>query len=382
MDWENKMLSLVLMLVFIWATLKINAEYALCCPLFALCLCLTLSRQRRMDGTYRRYWIAQGAPVPPDVHRPVALLRVAVLGFRNLPETGPPVLQAGQQGMQGSMQGAYNMVASSVSAGAGLLSVTAAPSSNLMPNPSSSSLGGTRPFVKISYVPMPETGSIQVQEKDIHEYLIGTVAAHGGDSNAPAARAQRGANPQNGLTQLMSSLQLPGMRTDTMLKDGIMHNIADPWVVRPDSARHQLGQVVAEALQGLGSSSNSNSAFTALGPTARIVESLIEEAGAHGIAKAKGVKSLSASSDVALVYPLLQSMHISTTVAAPTCAPENDSDTEDEAEEKEEATVPKPTGLVPWETNTGIVKVNLILVFFKKLYPTILAHSSHTSIFI
>jgi len=88
MEWENRLLTLSLFVVFVWATLKVDAEYALCCPLFVLVVLLTLSWRRRFNGQYKQYWISRGAALASTDTRPAAVLRIFVLGFRNMPDSG------------------------------------------------------------------------------------------------------------------------------------------------------------------------------------------------------------------------------------------------------------------------------------------------------
>ena len=88
MEWENPLQTLFLLIVFVYTTLKIDAEYALCCPIFVILVLFTKSLIDRKSGQFRKYWVEEGnfgKSSIPDKYQPVAVLRVAVVGFRNLP---------------------------------------------------------------------------------------------------------------------------------------------------------------------------------------------------------------------------------------------------------------------------------------------------------
>lgn len=81
MNWEDVVVTSICLVVFVYTTLTINAEYALCCPAFLLVLFATLSRFRRFQGQYRRA-IIENIRGPPDPYRPVGSLRVSVGDWR------------------------------------------------------------------------------------------------------------------------------------------------------------------------------------------------------------------------------------------------------------------------------------------------------------
>jgi hypothetical protein len=88
MEWENPLQTLFLLIAFVYTTLKIDAEYALCCPIFVILVLFTKSLIDRKSGQFRKYWVEEGnfgKSSIPDKYQPVAVLRVAVVGFRNLP---------------------------------------------------------------------------------------------------------------------------------------------------------------------------------------------------------------------------------------------------------------------------------------------------------
>ena len=88
MEWENPLQTLFLLIAFVYTTLKIDAEYALCCPIFVILVLFTKSLIDRKSGQFRKYWVEErnnGKSSSADKYQPVAVLRVAVVGFRNLP---------------------------------------------------------------------------------------------------------------------------------------------------------------------------------------------------------------------------------------------------------------------------------------------------------
>lgn len=62
MNWDNVPLTIFLFFVFVYTCLHIDAEYALCCPLFICVFLMTRSLQKRRFGSYRKNWIEKGIP--------------------------------------------------------------------------------------------------------------------------------------------------------------------------------------------------------------------------------------------------------------------------------------------------------------------------------
>ncbi len=83
MDWENVALTLTLLIVFLIMVFRVDAEYALCCPLFLLVILMTRSLLRRRNGLYRKKWIEKGIDNLPD-SASVSVLRIAVCDYRNI----------------------------------------------------------------------------------------------------------------------------------------------------------------------------------------------------------------------------------------------------------------------------------------------------------
>ena len=62
MNWDNIPLTVFLFAAFVYTCLYIDAEYALCCPLFLCVFLMTRSLRKRRFGIYRKHWIEKGIP--------------------------------------------------------------------------------------------------------------------------------------------------------------------------------------------------------------------------------------------------------------------------------------------------------------------------------
>ena len=83
MEWKDPPSTFVILLIFLYCTIHVNAEYALSGVMFLVVALMTRSLFRRNSGQYMRHYVEKGIqPMPQLDYRPVALIRVAVLGFR------------------------------------------------------------------------------------------------------------------------------------------------------------------------------------------------------------------------------------------------------------------------------------------------------------
>lgn len=83
MEWKDPPSTFVILLIFLYCTIHVNAEYALSGLMFLVVVLMTRSLFRRNSGQYVRHYVEKGIqPMPQLDYRPVALIRVAVLGFR------------------------------------------------------------------------------------------------------------------------------------------------------------------------------------------------------------------------------------------------------------------------------------------------------------
>ena len=83
MEWKDPPSTFVILLIFLYCTIHVSAEYALSGVMFVLVVLMTRSLFRRNSGQYVRHYIEKGVqPMPLIDYRPVAQIRVAVQGFR------------------------------------------------------------------------------------------------------------------------------------------------------------------------------------------------------------------------------------------------------------------------------------------------------------
>jgi hypothetical protein len=131
-EWDDVVITLICVTLFLYACLKINAEYALCCPFFVVVFLLTTSMLRRRSGAFKMSFIdikkkkkkKQAASAlsydDDDLYQPYAIARIAVLRFRrtgNLPEP--------QQGQVASANSSSSSSNSSAVSAASAMSISA-----------------------------------------------------------------------------------------------------------------------------------------------------------------------------------------------------------------------------------------------------------------
>jgi hypothetical protein len=91
MDWEEPTFTGFLFVAFLYTTIKLNAEYALCAPIFIIVVLITKSFLNRRSGRFRKHWIEKGGDFE-DKFRPTAVLRISVVGIRNFPDAAVTTL--------------------------------------------------------------------------------------------------------------------------------------------------------------------------------------------------------------------------------------------------------------------------------------------------
>lgn len=85
MEWKDPLFTLIILLIFLYCTIQINAEYAMSGVLFLVVVLLTRSLFRRNSGKYVRHYIEKGIESQPKIdYRPIGQLRIAVIGFRSM----------------------------------------------------------------------------------------------------------------------------------------------------------------------------------------------------------------------------------------------------------------------------------------------------------
>lgn len=174
MEWKDPMSTLVMFLAFLYFTLKVQAEYALSGVVFILVVLMTRSYLRRRNGQYIKHYVEYGVKATPKFeYKPIARLRVTVLGFRNAEGEG-----AGSQ-----------------------------------PHFS-------RPSMKLSYTPMAEVdGSTKAIGEAADSFTIGYFgnSLSGVGFSIPEA--------SQGVSQLMSNM----VGAEAVIRDSIIHSVYDPW---------------------------------------------------------------------------------------------------------------------------------------------------------
>ena len=161
----------VLFVSFICVCLYIQSEYALCCPVFVVVALATMTWMRRSSGKYRAQLIEESA-TSAEVFRPMAVLRMAIVDYRNMP--------------------------TSFAASAG---ASAAPGG----------LGVRKPFARITYTPVPWSPADASAQSSNRELLVGCVDSSTGSS----------------LSKLVSKLITGG--GDSGDGDTLIHNVCHPW---------------------------------------------------------------------------------------------------------------------------------------------------------
>lgn len=211
MDWQNIPLSLTLFLTFLASVFLMNAEYALFCPLFIMVVLMTRTLQKRRSGIYRKCWIEKDIDSTNAMPRSVAILRVAVVDFKNIHSHAN--FSSSITSSSGSNSSSNNSLASTATAAS---------------TDSSSGDQRQRPFVKLSLVlPLGATNNPQAKKqsipKDRKELIIGFMSSNTYDKTQP-------------LSQIMSSIN-QFIRTDQSKDTGLLQNMLDPWPDRKDKSK-------------------------------------------------------------------------------------------------------------------------------------------------
>lgn len=198
MNWKDFIFTSTMLLVFVYTALKINAEYALCCPVFlALCL-FTRAYYRRVSGTYEKETIGR-MKNNNDPYRPIATLTMAVL------ET-----KYGKDPLLTNSKPIGNAESNPVS----LASLWGLSLSSLRPH-----VIHQKPFIAILYRPM-RGDFLKLKKNEVisenRTFLVGSI--RGGDDSGPTIVTSR------------HSAHAP---SDTRSKDAILHNLLMPWPKPP-----------------------------------------------------------------------------------------------------------------------------------------------------
>jgi hypothetical protein len=137
MNWDDSLFTGLCFVLFVYTTLTVNAEYALCCPMFVVVVFATIARYRRMHGYYRKALLENNKYFDP-IDRPVANLRLCLLDWR-------------------------------------MGAVSSTPSK--------------RPYIRASFVPMTELGLTAATSNEYHrEHFIGVL---GSDASSNAGNSSQ-----------------------------------------------------------------------------------------------------------------------------------------------------------------------------------------------
>lgn len=176
MEWKDPMSTLVMFLVFLYFTLKVQAEYALSGVMFVVVVLMTRTYLRRRNGQYIKHYVELGVKAAPKFdYKPIGRLRVTVLGFRQA-ESSENI-----KGMQTNF---------------------------------------ARPTMKLSYQPMPEIDASTKSPGEASESF--TIGYFGNSLSGVGFSIPE---PSQGVSQLMSNM----VGAEVVAKDSIIHSVYDPW---------------------------------------------------------------------------------------------------------------------------------------------------------
>jgi len=205
-SWRDPWLTSMLFVLFIYTTLFIDAEYALCCPVFVLVVLMTWSLLQRRGGEFTRRWVerSKGAksedfgvglgtvPValPPLTKQfPYAVLRIAVTGQSNFPD--------------------------SATATAYYVKLSYLHTANAFPNPTESD---------------PAVADAEATAAKSRDSFIACAVLPNTNASASAANSFLNGSLRASADEI-GKLVRASLRlfSDEKRRDGILHNTADPW---------------------------------------------------------------------------------------------------------------------------------------------------------
>jgi hypothetical protein len=181
MNWEEPILTLFLFVTFLYCTIQVSGEYSLSGVMFFILIMMTRALIRRRNGSYLRVYLSKGlVDVLPD-YRPLAELKIGVLAFR--------------------LKAKSHASATAGSKSFGFLGGPSSAGDNTSSKP---------PVLKLSYLPLPETGCTTADK----EQFIGFLGVS--DSNFTT---------RGGMTQFMNSF----LGSDNNKRYWQITNVVDIW---------------------------------------------------------------------------------------------------------------------------------------------------------
>lgn len=83
MDWSDPIYTSTLLLIFLFCTLRVPAEYGLSGVMFFLVLSMTKSGMRRRYGAYKHYYVSKGKKDPSLEYVPLAKVKISLIAFKH-----------------------------------------------------------------------------------------------------------------------------------------------------------------------------------------------------------------------------------------------------------------------------------------------------------
>jgi hypothetical protein len=275
MSWEDPLSTSIIMVIFVYCCLFVEAEYALCVPLFLIVVLFTESWANRHFGRYRKRLITPTEdPLESYSYRPVSYLRLAVSGFRNFGRKGAPKTPPPHMTISFLPEGPVGNVHLATMDGESKYHTSTSYSAN------SARKGGIsedNPFPELQiasfFIPTTLMGAQDVpvpRSRGVHQPLSSNLAGEA-------------------ITSLMTSLNI--VKQEQVLNDTILHNVSMPWSRRS----HTVASLISEALEK--GDSNTLGMDSSNGKLETCDRDLLRK---------KRIESYLEEVDVSYVYPILQ----------------------------------------------------------------------------
>ena len=320
MSWKDPVSTFVIMLLFIYCCLFVQAEYALSVPLFIVVILFTESWMNRHFGHYRAHLVTPVEdPLAAYKYRPLSYLRLAV--SRGVPKTPPPHMT-----LSFLPEGPVGNVHLATLDGKSTYHLSTSSSSSNAPKNGGDVAEDPHPELQIAsfFIPSNLLGAQDVplpQGRGVHQPLSSNLAGEA-------------------ITSLMTSLNI--VKEEQVLNDSLLHNVSVPW-------RRQGGEVGALLTEALmKSDSNTLGVDSSNGKSSNEPDPL----------RQKKIASYLEEPDVSYVYPVLQKPR-------PPSAAISDKDKHKAFQQHKRCTT-KPsskstlsTQFEPWSTSPAVLKYTL-----------------------
>ena len=323
MSWKNPVQTFVIMMLFIYCCLYVEAEYALCVPLFLLVYFFTESWINRHFGNFRTQHITPNDnPLDEYSYRPVSYLHLAVSGFRNFGRPGAPKTPPPHMSLSYLPDGPVGNVFLTGLDGKG--SYHKSTKRNAMATASESEALFPELHIASFFVPPSLLGAQDVP----------LLFRHREQKFASSSTAGKPA------TNFMTSLNI--VAGDHVINDSILHNVSEP-LERKGIIKH----LITEAL--VTSESNTIGLDNSNGKKGIISESLRQQR----------IKSYLDEPDIAYVYPILQKPRPIGLSTAKTIDSTEVSSPSKRCTTKPSSNKCITTQFEPWSTSPAVIKFTL-----------------------